>query len=82
MSHNINNDKNTTTMFIRLNKTTQKKTWTPQEKTSAGKNKELCSKKMYFSVNYENEIALKYFDLKSSAAWRFRKENICLRMGK
>jgi hypothetical protein len=33
-----------------------------------------------FSVTGENTIALKYFDLRSSAVWRSRKGNSCMRM--
>jgi hypothetical protein len=39
-------------------------------------------KQMYFSVNDENATALKYFDLRTGAAWLFRKVNSCLRMAK
>jgi hypothetical protein len=38
-------------------------------------------KQMYFSVNDENAIALKYLDL-TSAVWQFQKVNSCLRTAK
>jgi hypothetical protein len=47
-------------MFTGLNKTTQK-TWTLQEENSMEK------EEMYFSANDKNAIALKYFDLRTSA---------------
>jgi hypothetical protein len=34
-----------------------------QEENSAGKDKELCSQTNVLSVNDENAVALKYFDL-------------------
>jgi hypothetical protein len=67
-------------MFIGLNKTTQKHG--RRKRKSAGKDKELCPQKMYFSVNDGNAITLKYFDLRTSAVWRFRKVNSCLRVAK
>jgi hypothetical protein len=39
-------------------------------------------KQMNFSVNDKHEIALKYFDLRTSAVLRFQKVNSCLRMVK
>jgi hypothetical protein len=37
---------------------------------------------MYYIVNDKNAIAMKYFDLETSAVWQFRKVNSCLRMEK
>jgi hypothetical protein len=39
-------------------------------------------KQMHFSVNDKNAIALKYFDLRTSAVQQFRKVNGCLKMAK
>jgi hypothetical protein len=38
--------------------------------------------KTYFSANDETATALKYFVLRTSGVWRFRKVNSCLRMDK
>jgi hypothetical protein len=76
-THNNNND-NTTAV---LNKTAQNhghhKRKIVQERIMS-----YVLKQMYISVNDENAIALKYFDLRTSAVWRFRKVNSCLRMAK
>jgi hypothetical protein len=56
-THKNNNDNITAPMLIVLNKTTQE-TRTPQEENSLGKKRKSCSQKRYFSVNYENAIAL------------------------
>jgi hypothetical protein len=66
-------------MFIGQNKTTQKPR-IPQEENSAGKDEEFCSQTSVFSVNDENTIALKYFDLRTSAVWRFGNVNIRMRL--
>jgi hypothetical protein len=63
-------------MFIRLNK--EHKKYMPQDENSMGNDKELC----YFCVNDRNAVALKYFDLRTSAVWWFQKVNSCLRMAK
>jgi hypothetical protein len=81
MGHIKNSNINTTPMFTGLNKTTQKPQM-PQEEKSAGRDEELCSQTNVLSVNNENAIALKYFDLRTSAVWQFRKVNSCLRMAK
>jgi hypothetical protein len=39
-------------------------------------------KQMYFKVNDENATAFKYFDLRTSAVWLFKKLNSRLRMVK
>jgi hypothetical protein len=39
-------------------------------------------KQMYFSVNNDNTVALKYIDLRSSAVRRFQNVNNCLKMTK
>jgi hypothetical protein len=56
-------------MFIGLNKTT-KKTWVCKRKIAWERIKSYVLKQTYFSVD-KNAIALKYFDLSTSAAWRF-----------
>jgi hypothetical protein len=38
-------------------------------------------KQMYFSAD-ENAIALKYFDFRTSAVWRFQKVKSCPRIAK
>jgi hypothetical protein len=68
-------------MFVGLNKTAQKPPM-PQEEKRTGKDKELCSRINVLSVNDENAIALKYFDLRTRAVWQFRKVNSCLRIAK
>jgi hypothetical protein len=80
-AHGNNND-NTTPMFMGLNKTTQKHE-RRKRKTARERIKSYVLKQMYFSVNDKNAtIALNYFDLRTSALWRFRKVNSCLRMAK
>jgi hypothetical protein len=59
-------------MFIGLNKTTQKH-GRRKRKIEREKIKSYVLKQMYFSVIDENAIALKYFDLRTSSVWRFRK---------
>jgi hypothetical protein len=56
-------------MFIGLNKTTQKHRCC-KRKTAREKIKCFDLKQMYFSMNDENAIALKYFDLRTSAVSR------------
>jgi hypothetical protein len=53
-----------------------------KRKIARERTKSYVLKQMYFSVNDENAIALKYFDLRTSAVWPFRKVNSCLRMAK
>jgi hypothetical protein len=64
-----NNNNNTTPMFVGLNNT--KKTRMPQEKKKAQERiKSYVLKQMYFSLD-KNAIALKYYDLRTSAVWQF-----------
>jgi hypothetical protein len=76
-----NNDNNTAPMFIGLNKTIQNHR-RRKRKMTWERIKGSVLKQMYFSVNDENARALKYFGLRTSAVWRFRKVNSCLRMAK
>jgi hypothetical protein len=57
-------------MHIHMKET---KTWTPQEKNKEATEKSCILKQTCSSVNDNNAVALKYFDLRTSAVWRFRK---------
>jgi hypothetical protein len=57
-------------MFIGLNKTTQKHGCHKRDKAWE-QIKSYVLKQMYFSVNNDNAIALKYSDLRASAMWQF-----------
>jgi hypothetical protein len=66
-------------MFTSPNKTTQKH-GRRKRKIARERIKNYVLIKMYFRVNDENTVALKYFDLRTSAVWRFQKGSSCLRM--
>jgi hypothetical protein len=51
-----------------------------KRKMAPERRKSFVLKQMYFSVNSDNAIALKHFDLRYSAVWRFRNVNSCLKM--
>jgi carbonic anhydrase len=68
-------------MFIELNKTTGK-SGHRKRKISQERMKSYVLKQMNFSANDENLMASKYFDLRISVVWRFRKVNSYLRMAK
>jgi hypothetical protein len=72
---------NKTPIFIGLNKTTQKHGHR-KRKITRERIKNYISNYVCFRVNDKNAISLKYFDLRTSAGWRFRKVNNCLRMAK
>jgi co-chaperonin GroES (HSP10) len=79
-THKSNNDNNTP-IIIGLNKTTQK--YGRRKRKTAQENIVMFSDKCtYLSMNDENAIALKYFELRTSAVWHFRRVNSCLRAAK
>jgi hypothetical protein len=52
---------------------TLQKTWTPQHENNAGRKEGFVLKETRFSLNNDNEIALIYIDLRSSAVRRILK---------
>jgi hypothetical protein len=68
-------------MLIGLNKTTQKH-GCRMRKIKRERVKIYILKQMNFSVKDKIAIAMKYFGLRTSAAWRLRNVNIFLRMSK
>jgi hypothetical protein len=74
-AHKNNNDNITTPIFTRLNKTTQKTDAQEQVKSEV-------LKQMYFNVNDENAITLKYFNSRTYAVYQFQQMNSFLRLVK